>query len=84
MKRSLFALALLGTATLLAQTPATPARMILVLVVDGLRPDTINASVTPTIAALRDAGVEYVNGHSVFPTVTRVNTASLVTGAYPE
>jgi predicted AlkP superfamily pyrophosphatase or phosphodiesterase len=67
-----------------APAPASPARLCVVFVVDGLRPDSINPDDTPTIARLRAAGVEYVNSHSVFPTVTRVNTAALVSGAYPD
>jgi predicted AlkP superfamily pyrophosphatase or phosphodiesterase len=67
-----------------AQLPSLPPRLVLVFVVDGLRPDSINADDTPTIAKLKDSGVEFVNSHSVFPTVTRVNTAALVTGSYPD
>jgi arylsulfatase A-like enzyme len=64
-----------------AQAPAAPR--VAIFVVDGLRPDSINARDTPTIARLRGQGTEYVNSHAVFPTVTRVNAATLATGAYP-
>ena len=83
-RAALLALTLLGAVGLMAQAPAGPARLCLVFVVDGLRPDSINPTDTPAIAKLRDEGVEYVNSHSVFPTVTRVNTAALVTGTYPD
>ncbi len=59
------------------------ARLNLVLILDGLRPDSINPQDTPNIYRLRQEGVEYLNGHSVFPTVTRVNTAAIATGVYP-
>ena len=59
------------------------ARLNLVFVVDGLRPDSVNIEDTPNIYKLRQQGVNYVNGHSVFPTVTRVNTAAISTGTYP-
>ncbi|MDO8545671.1 MAG: alkaline phosphatase family protein [Opitutaceae bacterium] len=58
-------------------------RLVLVVVVDGLRPDLISAATTPTLDRLRREGVEYLNAHSAFPTVTRVNAAVLVTGAHP-
>jgi predicted AlkP superfamily pyrophosphatase or phosphodiesterase len=58
-------------------------RLIAIFVIDGLRPDSINAADTPTLERLRAEGVEYVNSHSVFPTSTRINAASLATGAYP-
>ena len=60
-----------------------PARLIAIFVIDGLRPDSIDPADTPTLARLRAEGVEYVNSHSVFPTSTRINAASLATGTYP-
>lgn len=67
----------------LAQPPPESRRLIAIFVVDGLRPDSINATDTPTIERLRREGVDYVNSHSIFPTSTRINAASLITGAYP-
>ncbi|WP_152591365.1 alkaline phosphatase family protein [Nostoc sphaeroides] len=49
----------------------------------GLRPDSINPQNTPNIYRLRQQGVNYLNGHAVFPTVTRVNSAAIATGYYP-
>lgn len=63
-------------------TPGERPRIV-VLVVDGLRPDAITEEDAPTLARLRDEGVDFTNSHSVFPTVTRVNAATLVTGAQP-
>ena len=59
------------------------ARLILIVVMDGLRPDSINLEDTPTLFRLRQEGVSYINSHSVFPTVTRVNAAAISTGTYP-
>src|SRR5262245_63348311 len=59
------------------------ARLIIVCVLDGLRPDSINPTDTPHLYRLRQEGVQFVNGHAVFPTVTRVNAAALATWAYP-
>ena len=77
-------LVILATAGLLAASPIQSAdRLVAIFVVDGLRPDSINDRDTPTIARLRREGAEYTNSHSVFPTVTRLNAATLVTGTYP-
>jgi arylsulfatase A-like enzyme len=56
----------------------------LLLVVDGLRPDYITPEVMPRLHALGQRGVLFRAHHSVFPTVTRVNSSSMSTGAYPE
>lgn len=58
-------------------------RFVIVFVVDGLRPDAISAEDTPTLHRLRREGVDFANSHAVFPTVTRVNAATLATGAQP-
>jgi predicted AlkP superfamily pyrophosphatase or phosphodiesterase len=58
-------------------------RLVVVFVVDGLRPDAITAEDTPTLFRLRVEGVEFTDSHAVFPTVTRVNAATLATGAQP-
>lgn len=67
------------------ETKALPgkARLIIVFILDGLRPDSINPKDTPNLFRLRAEGVNYVNGHAVFPTVTRVNAAAIGTGYYP-
>lgn len=59
------------------------ARLVIVFVVDGLRPDAITAADTPTLHRLRAEGVGCANSHAVFPTVTRVNAATLATGGQP-
>jgi arylsulfatase A-like enzyme len=66
-----------------ARQSLSGARLILIVVMDGLRPDSINAEDTPTLFRLRQEGVNYINSHSVFPTVTRVNAAAISTGHYP-
>jgi arylsulfatase A-like enzyme len=74
--------ALLASLSLSAQQP--PARTQLVIVVDGLRPDYVTPETMPRLAALARRGTVFGAHHSVFPTVTRVNAASFVTGTYPE
>lgn len=68
----------------LARQSRMSARLILIVVIDGLRPDSINREDTPTLFRLRQEGVSYINSHSVFPTVTRVNAAAISTGTYPD
>src|SRR6516162_2833573 len=65
--------------------PAAAGRAVLnlVLVLDGLRPDSITPEETPNLWRLRQEGVDFPNSHSVFPTVTRVNATAIATGAYP-
>src|SRR5260221_12981696 len=62
----------------------TPRRTQLVIVVDGLRPDYVTSDVMPRLTRLGQRGIVFAAHHSVFPTVTRVNVSSMVTGAYPE
>jgi predicted AlkP superfamily pyrophosphatase or phosphodiesterase len=77
-------LLLLTIATLVGAQPLPgKARLNLVIVIDGLRPDSITGEDTPVLFKLRQEGVNYQNGHSVFPTVTRVNAAAIATGRYP-
>jgi len=74
--------ALLFSAAAFVEAQAA-ASLHMVFVIDGLRPDSINANDTPTLFRLRKEGVAFENSHSVFPTVTRVNSTSLATGMYP-
>lgn len=56
----------------------------LVIVVDGLRPDYVTPDVMPRLSRLGQRGTVFNAHHAVFPTVTRVNASSFVSGAYPE
>ncbi len=55
----------------------------LIVIFDGLRPDYITPELMPNVFALRSRGSYGLAHHSVFPTVTRVNASSYVTGSYP-
>lgn len=65
-----------------SSTPA-PTRTI-IMVWDGLRPDSINASDTPNLYALRQSGVNFTDNHSTYPTFTMMNGSSFATGAFPK
>ena len=60
------------------------SRLQLVIVIDGLRPDYVTPELMPRVYRLGQRGIVFAAHHSVFPTVTRVNGSSMVTGAYPE
>jgi arylsulfatase A-like enzyme len=57
--------------------------MILTIVFDGLRADQVSEKHTPTLSQLVKRGVQFQAHHATFPTETRVNVASLVTGCHP-
>lgn len=78
----LAAVVLLTAAVAGALQPRSSRRHLLI-VVDGLRPDFVTQSVMPKLTALGRRGVVFSRHHAVYPTVTRVNAASLSTGAYP-
>lgn len=72
-----------GAAGQEAEAPAAGSRHLLI-VLDGLRPDYVQPHFMPALHALGRRGVVMTSHHAVFPTVTRVNAASISTGAYPE
>ena len=75
----LFFLACLSLPAAVRERPA----LVIVLVIDGLRPDSITPAAMPQLDRLKAAGVWYTHAHSVFPTVTRVNATSISTGLLP-
>lgn len=75
--------AAVGGRPALAQNRSAPHAQV-VIVVDGLRPDDVTPEVMPRVSALGRRGIVFNAHHSVFPTVTRVNASSMVTGVYPE
>lgn len=56
---------------------------VIMVALDGLRPDMVDAQATPHLAALAAAGTRFANARSVFPSETRVATPSLITGCRP-
>src|SRR5690348_16782777 len=86
MRAVRLALALLSVVALAWSQPAaqTPADSLLLIVVDGLRPDYVTPQLMPRLSAVGARGIVFSAHHSVFPTVTRVNSSSMSTGAYPE
>jgi arylsulfatase A-like enzyme len=66
-------------------TPAAPAATrTIIMVWDGLRPDSVNATDTPNLYALRQSGVNFSDNHSTYPTFTMMNSSSFATGSFPK
>ncbi len=57
--------------------------MILIVVLDGLRPDLITPDAMPYLSRMAAGGAACTDSHAVFPTATRINSATLATGCLP-
>jgi predicted AlkP superfamily pyrophosphatase or phosphodiesterase len=73
---------LVGCSTTSKETK-TPTRTI-IMVWDGLRPDSVTAATTPNLYELRQAGVNFTDNHSTYPTFTMMNGSSFATGSFPK
>jgi predicted AlkP superfamily pyrophosphatase or phosphodiesterase len=78
----------LFTALLLSVTCANlwagpRAERVVVVVWDGMRPDFVSASNTPTLMTLIRDGVLFEKHHPAYISTTEVNGTTLATGAYP-
>src|SRR4051795_7774474 len=73
-------LSALAAAPAFAQS-GTPRNLIL-FVPDGLRGRIVSPQTAPTMAELRDKGVNFRNSHSLFPTFTMANGSAMATGPY--
>ena len=66
-----------------AHTSRRAARIFVLMVWDGLRPDFVTAERTPSLFAMESEGVRFARHHAIYPTITMVNAATLATGASP-
>ncbi len=57
-------------------------RNLILFVPDGLRSLKVTQETAPTMAAIRDRGVNFANPHSLFPTFTTANASAMATGHY--
>lgn len=60
------------------------AAKIVVIVFDGLRPDMVTPERMPNLHAYAAKNLWFTEARSVFPSMTRVATSSIATGAMPE
>ena len=58
-------------------------KRVVMVALDGLRPDMVTPAATPHLAAMAARGTRFANARSVFPSETRVATPSLITGCRP-
>jgi phosphonoacetate hydrolase len=56
---------------------------VIVIMMDGTRPDLLRIANTPHLDALVAAGTEYVQARTMYPSQTRVAFVTLPTGAWP-
>lgn len=67
----------------LTPTPPPHATRILILTIDGLRPDAISAAPMPNLLNLMQNGAYTLSAQTVYPSVTLIAHASLLTGTCP-
>jgi hypothetical protein len=68
----------IGTASAQNNTPHN----LILFVPDGLRGRIVTPQTAPTMADVRDKGVNFKNSHSLFPTFTTANASAMATGHY--
>ena len=56
---------------------------VIIVAMDGLQPAQVMPELMPNLAAFASDGVRFDNHHPVYPSVTRTNVVSLLTGRYP-
>ena len=56
---------------------------IVIAVFDGLQSSQVTPALMPNLFSWVQGGVTFSNNHPVFPSVTRINAATMVTGASP-
>src|ERR1700742_1948145 len=75
-------LALTGALLGLQPAGAQQAHNLILFVPDGLRALSVTPHTAPTMAAIRDQGVNFANPHSLFPTFTMANASGMATGHF--
>jgi len=55
---------------------------VILFIADGLRNGSVNSTDAPTLLSVRRRGVNFANSHSLYPTLTTPNAASIATGHY--
>jgi hypothetical protein len=73
-------------AGLMAAAPTPAPRLadhVIVVMLDGCRPDILRRANAPVLHGLAAAGTTYIRARTIYPSQTRVAFVSLPTGAYP-
>lgn len=66
-----------------ADLAAGKAKHVVIVVMDGMRPDSVTEKEMPTLSNMKKAGTTFNAHHPVFPSTTEVNGAALSTGMLP-
>lgn len=85
-RRNFVAIVLVAGFFLLMLTTAPAAgkaQHVVIVVMDGLRPDAVADQTMPTLAAMAHEGTVFANHHPVYPSMTEVNGTALATGTWP-
>jgi arylsulfatase A-like enzyme len=77
------AISLLVIALAPAALAAGKAKHVLIVVMDGLRPDAVTEANMPTLFALAKSGTFFENHHPTYISSTEVNGTALATGMFP-
>ena len=77
-----WAFALATAAMGLPAAAANQPHNIVLFIPDGLRALMVSEETAPTMAAIRDKGINFKNPHSLFPTFTTPNASAMATGHY--
>ena len=80
--KSYFFLAAIGLCLVFQQDLQSQTKN-LIIVFDGLRPDYIKPEIMPNLYRFKQNNSYGNAGHSIFPSVTRVNSPGYATGSYP-
>jgi hypothetical protein len=67
----------------LTPTFAPPARRVVIVSIDGLRPDAISLAPMPNLITLMQSGAFSLGAQTVFPSVTLVSHSSMLAGVCP-
>lgn len=67
----------------LTPTPAPPARRVLILSIDGFRPDAIPLAPMPFLTSLLNQSAYSLTAQTVYPSVTLVSHTSMLSGQCP-
>ena len=82
LRSKLLAAACVGALLQIVPAAAQSQRNLILFVPDGLRPNSVTPETAPTLAVVRDKGVNFVNPHSLFPTFTMANASGMATGHF--
>ena len=64
----------------ISASAAGKAEHVVIVVMDGLRPEAVAEQTMPTLAAMAREGTVFAHHHPAYPSMTEVNGTALATG----